>query len=92
MIFGFEMFQISYTSPADLDHVVKEIKNLESIWNMKEEWDQSYKVEKKDIKFNDINCDELEEYADDYIYKLNGLSKENHIRRWGITTSVKQSI
>ena len=26
MIFGFEMFQISYTSPADLDNVDKEIK------------------------------------------------------------------
>ena len=51
MIFGFEMFQISYTSPSDLDHVDKEIKNLENIWNLKEEWDQNYKSNKKDIKF-----------------------------------------
>ena len=36
MIYGFEMFEISYTSPADLDHVDKEIKNLESIWGLKE--------------------------------------------------------
>ena len=35
MIYGFEMFEISYTSPADLDHVDKEIKNLESIWGLK---------------------------------------------------------
>jgi hypothetical protein len=28
MIYGFEMFEISYTSPADLDYVDKEIKNL----------------------------------------------------------------
>lgn len=56
MIFGFEMFQISYTSPADLDNVDKEIKFLESIWNLKEDWDQNYKVKIKDIKFQDINC------------------------------------
>ncbi len=75
MIFGFELFSISYTSPADLDHVDKEIKNLENIWGLKEDWDQNYKIKVKDIKFADINCESLEEYADDYIYKLNGLSK-----------------
>ena len=75
MIFGFEMFQISYTSPADLDNVDKEIKNLENIWNLKEDWDQNYKIKIKEIKFKDINCDDLEEYAEDYIYKLNSLSK-----------------
>ena len=35
MIYGFEMFEISYTSPADLDHVDKEIKNLQNIWKLK---------------------------------------------------------
>ena len=59
MIFGFEMFQISYTSPADLDNVDKEIKNLESIWNLKEEWDRDYNLKIKDIKFREINCEEL---------------------------------
>lgn len=92
MIFGFELFSISYTSPADLDHVDKEIKNLENIWGLKQDWDQNYRIKIKDIKFAEINCENLEEYADDYIYKLNGLSKENHIRRWGITIFVKTSI
>jgi hypothetical protein len=93
MIFGFELFAITYTSPADLDHVDKEIKNLENTWGLKEDWDQNYKVKVKSIRFKDINCEELEEYADDYIYRLNQLSaKENHIRRWGITTSLKASI
>lgn len=92
MIFGFELFQISYTSPSDLDHVDKEIKNLTNIWELKEDWDQNYRLKVKDIKFKEINCEQLEEYADDYIYKLNSLSKEPHIKRWGITTSIKQSI
>jgi len=35
MIYGFEMFEISYTSPADLDHVSKEIKSLENLWGLK---------------------------------------------------------
>lgn len=56
MIFGFELFSISYTSPADLDHVDKEIKNLENIWGLKEDWDQNYKIKVKDIKFREINC------------------------------------
>ena len=92
MIFGFDLFSISYNSPADLDHVDKEIKNLSNIWSLKEDWDQNYKIKVKDIKFKDINCETLEQYADDYIYKLNGLTKEPHIKKWGISTFVKQSI
>ena len=60
MIFGFELFSISYTSPADLDHVDKEIQNLSNIWSLKEDWDQNYKLKVKDIKFKDINCESLE--------------------------------
>lgn len=56
MIYGFEMFEISYTSPADLDYVDKEIKSLENLWGLKEEWDQDYIKNIKDIKFNDIDC------------------------------------
>ena len=92
MIYGFEMFEISYTSPADLDHVDKEIKNLESIWGLKEEWDQEYIKSIKDITFRDINCEELEEYADDYLFKLGQLSKEAHIKRWGIVMALKTTI
>lgn len=55
MIFGFKLFDISVVNPADLDHVDKEIKNLESIWALKEEWDQKYVKEVKDLKFKEIN-------------------------------------
>jgi hypothetical protein len=75
MIFGFKLFDISVVNPADLDHVDKEIKNLESIWALKEEWDQKYIKEVKDLKFKEINTEVLEEYADDFVYKLNSLSK-----------------
>lgn len=56
MMFGFDLFAISYNSPADLDHVDKEIKNLYNVWSLKEDWDQNYKIKVKDIKFKDINC------------------------------------
>ena len=92
MIYGFEMFEISYTSPADLDYVDKEIKNLENIWGLKEEWDQEYIKSIKDITFREINCENLEEYADDYLFKLNQLSKEAHVKRWGIVMSLKAAI
>lgn len=51
MIFGFKLFDISVVNPADLDYVDKEIKNLEAIWTLKEEWDQKYIREVKDLKF-----------------------------------------
>lgn len=92
MIYGFEMFQISYSSPADLDHVDKEIKNLEKLWGLKEEWDQEYQKNIKDIKFREINCNQLEEYAEDYMFKLKALSKEPHIAKWGIVTALKTFI
>ena len=92
MIYGFDMFEISYTSPADLDHVDKEIKNLEKIWGLKEEWDQKYIKDIKDISFREIQWEDLEELADDYIYQLNNLCKEPHIKKWGIVMAFKASI
>lgn len=62
------------------------------MWGLKEEWDQKYRSNIRDIKFKDIDTNNLMEYADDYTYKLNDLSKENHIRKWGIYTSIKASI
>jgi len=62
------------------------------VWSLKEDWDQNYKIKVKDIKFKDINCENQEEYADDYIYKLNALTKEPHIKKWGISAFVKLSI
>jgi hypothetical protein len=46
----------------------------------------------KDIKFREIDCNNLEYYADDYIFKLNALSKEPHVRKWGIVMALKASI
>lgn len=63
MIYGFDMFDISYTSPADLDHVDKEIKNLEKIWGLKEDWDQKYQKDIRQIAFKTINWEDLEELA-----------------------------
>ncbi len=60
MIFGFEMFEISYTSPADLDYVNKEIITLEKLWKLKQEWDDEYDAKLKAITFKELNCEELE--------------------------------
>ena len=92
MIYGFDMFEISYTSPADLDHVDKEINNLEKIWGLKEDWDQKYDKDIKNIPFRDINWEDLEELAEDYVFQLNSLSKQPHIKKWGIVMAFKASI
>lgn len=65
---------------------------MEKLWGLKEEWDQEYVKNIKDIKFREIDCNNLEYYADDYMFKLNGLSKEPHVRKWGIVMALKASI
>lgn len=59
MKFGFDLFDISYPAPGDLDSVDKEIKNLENIWGLKEEWDRKYQNAIKDIHFKNVNFDDL---------------------------------
>ena len=51
------------------------IKNLEKIWGLKQDWDQKYERDIKNIPFKDINWEDLEELAEDYIFQLNNLSK-----------------
>ena len=42
------------------------------------------------MQFKDINCDKLEEEADDYLYKLKQLPKE--IGKWEVVNYMKNSI
>lgn len=51
-----------------------------------------YRSNIRDILFKEIDCEKLEEYAEDYLYRLNTLSKESYVRKWGIVVGLKTSI
>ena len=73
--FGVELFKINYAPNADLEYVEKEIKNLEEVWNLKNEWDNKWK-DFSAIKFNGADLDQLEDLSDDFQKTIKGYSKE----------------
>lgn len=89
MKFGFDLFSISYVPSPDLDFMEKEINQLNFIWTTKDEWDTFIKTI-GDTQFRSINCEELDEIGDDYLYKLKGLPKE--VQKWEIVNHMKQVI
>lgn len=92
MMFGFDLFQIKESTPADLEFVDQEIKNLRSIWGLKEEWDRNYDANIKDIKFREIDSEALEDDADTFLRKLNRMLTTPPMRKWDIVTNIKSSI
>lgn len=75
MKFGFDLFEINYPTPGDLDAVDKEIRNLQNIWGLREEWDRKYQHTVKDIKFKEVNCDSLENEAAHFLFRLQDMTK-----------------
>jgi hypothetical protein len=52
-------------SPEEIEFVEKECANLDSIWNLKQEWDNEWE-EIKLIKFLEFNNEDLDDKADEY--------------------------
>lgn len=59
MKFGFDLFEINYSNPGDLDAVDKEIFNLGNIWGLREKWDRQYQNDIKSIGFKEVNSEKL---------------------------------
>ena len=57
MKFSYDLFEVQYTTPPELENVEKKIENLEKIWNMKNDWDQNWESRVKHIKFKEFNMD-----------------------------------
>ena len=73
--FGVELFKINYAPNADLEYVEKEIKNMEEVWTLKNNWDSKWK-EMSSIKFNEALLDDLEDSSDEYQKTIKGYTKE----------------
>jgi len=69
--------------------VENEIKNLNSIWKLKNEWDTQWE-ETKFIKFKDFNHEMLDDLADEYQQQLNKYPKE--MKKWEIVNYVRQQV
>jgi len=52
---------------------------LTQIWDIKREWDTEWD-KWKDINFYRLDCEMLEERADDYLYKLKKMDKQ--VKSW----------
>ena len=59
MKFGFDLFEINYSNPGDLDVVDKEIANLFNIWGLREKWAREYQNDIKGNGFKEVQVDRL---------------------------------
>lgn len=92
MKFGFDLFEINYSNPGDLDVVDKEIGHLWNIWGLREKWDRQYQNDIKEIGFREVNVDRLTEIADDYLQSLTDFCKETHMKKWDVVIAFKTVI
>ena len=92
MKFGFDLFEINYSNPGDLDAVDKEIVNLGNIWGLREKWDRQYHNDIRQIKFREVNIERLEEIAEDYLSTLAEYCKESYMKKWDVVLAFKTSI
>ena len=89
MKFGFDLFKIHQPPNPDLDYVEKEIDNLEEAWGLKESWVIKWK-DVRTIRFKEVNIDDLDEIAEDYMKKINNFTKE--MKKWEVVSSLKNQI
>jgi len=86
MKFGYDLFNITYVSPPEMEQVELEIERLESVWKTKNEWNNQWE-DTKLIKFKDFDNEVLDDLAEEYYQKLNSYPKE--MKKWEIVNSVK---
>lgn len=76
-------------SDHEVASVEKEIAQLTEIWQIKEQWDQKWESW-KDIRFYDLNIEQMDEEAQDFQDKVKSLSREVH--DWGVFHFLKNDI
>jgi len=89
MKFGLEIFDIEPMAYPEVTLVEKEIGQLSDIWEVKNEWDKQWEFW-KDIKFQDLQIDEMEDVAVDYQEKYRAFDKD--VREWGVFVFLKNEV
>lgn len=89
MKFGLDIFDIDPIVYPELTNVEKEIIQLTEIWNIKDSWDGEWNIWKQ-YKFNELNMDEIDDVAGDFLEKLRVLDKD--VKVWGVFNVLKDKI
>lgn len=89
MKFGLDIFNIDHPVYPELSLVEKDCQLLEQIWNIKEQWDSNWE-EWKDVKFDKIDSNAMNDEAQEFSDKLKSVDRE--IRNWGIYDYLKNRI
>lgn len=88
MQFGFELFDMNYMPPPELEQMETKIEELKVVWMKKAEWDAKWD-QVKPIKFIDISWDDISSMCDQYLSGLKGWKQ--HIQEWGISMHLKNT-
>ena len=89
MKFGLEIFDIEPTAYPEVALVEKEIVQLTEIWEVKRDWDQQWD-EWKDIKFYDLDVEEMDDVAVDFQDKCKAFDRD--VRDWGVYVALRGGI
>lgn len=89
MKFGLDIFDYEPINYPELNFVEREIRMLEEVWNVKEEWDNEWD-EWKMIPFKDLDIDGMDDRAVEFQEKIKNFEKE--VRQWGVYEHLKNKI
>jgi len=89
MKFGLEIFDIEPAAYPEVTLVEKEIAQLTEIWEVKNDWDKQWDIW-KDIKFYDLDIDEMDNDALDFQDKYRAFDRD--VREWGVYVHLKTDI
>jgi dynein heavy chain len=89
MKFGLEIFDIEAMAYPEVSLVEKEISQLTEIWEVKNEWNKQWDAW-KDIRFYDLNIEEMEDVAVDYQEKYRKFDKD--VKEWGVFAHLKTEV
>jgi len=89
MQIGLEIFQIESIKYHDLALVEKQNASLYNIWSIKQEWDGEWDTWKV-INFHELDFRTMEDTANDIIFKVNQLSKDE--KKWKVTEVIHERI
>jgi dynein heavy chain len=83
---GLAIFGIPPSEHSDLTALIKDIDYLSQIWRITVEWNEHWE-RWKNGQFNDLNVEEMENEAANYVKKVGRLGRE--IKGWKVWESMK---
>ena len=89
MKFGLDIFEIEPVQYHELAFVEREMKQLNEIWTVKEQWDGEWDAWKA-VSFYDLKMDDMDDRAVEFQEQIKNFDKE--VRQWGVFEYMRQRI